>query len=205
MLGLRGDKICYVGSRSTLGSDTEFQKCPSTCQDFGIRWTPFVLLNHLISLHIVLVSLPENIMGGKHVSGSYIWVKPAWWKGGRADGTICRCGEKQTTDSSDLMFLVAFRSHIHQLLWYVMSRCVHCYLWGPFCRVRQTPAKEDVTCLARDSAVDMSPVPAWLMRTGTKAGGKTRTRECERWHYLFGPPHVRTLQVCDKLQVQPDI
>lgn len=32
------------------------------------RWTPFVLLNHLISLHIVMASPTKNIVRTKHFS-----------------------------------------------------------------------------------------------------------------------------------------
>lgn len=44
---------CYAGTQSMLGSNREFQKCPSTCQDSVLE--PF-LFCWTTSLHIVLVS-----------------------------------------------------------------------------------------------------------------------------------------------------
>lgn len=105
-------------------------------------WTRFVLLNYLISLHIVLVSLTKNIMKTKHFSMKFIWELTPSLQMGKGGGLsdlvlwdrVCSWWKINyrflKAIKTDLMFSVAFRSYIHQLLWYVMSCCVHCYGWG---------------------------------------------------------------------------
>lgn len=127
LLGLSEDKSCYVGTKSMQGSNAEFQKCPPTCQDsvlgpfcfakpahchdiktffsvesiWATTWLPLILRRRMLRGWVVTCGMMWKI--------NYRFLKPT---------------------KTDFMFSLAFRSNIHQLLWYVVSRCGHYYGWG---------------------------------------------------------------------------
>lgn len=131
-------------------------------------WTPFVFVffNHLISLHIVLASLTENITRVKHFSMKFIWAL-TW---------LCSAGQEEAGFVAEVVknkrqipqnhknrpnvlsgFQVLYPSVI--VIRYVMLWPL---LWlGPLCCVRQTI-----------SHVTPGKVHSWPVQHGNTARGQ---------------------------------